>query len=99
MAWRCDSLTAGLDRLTGSFARRYGVTEAEANKLLAANDEETLIEKILTKYLAYCERRDFVLVSRPAAHKFVPHLADGSAEVVVARGDDEPSLRRVAQPL
>ena len=31
------------------------MTEAEANKLLAANDEETLIEKILTKYLAYCE--------------------------------------------
>ena len=42
------------------------MTEAEANKLLAANDEETLIEKILTKYLAYCESRDFVLVSRPA---------------------------------
>ena len=42
------------------------MTEAEANKLLAANDEETLIEKILTKYLAYCETRDFVLVSRPA---------------------------------
>lgn len=44
----------------------YGVTEAEANKLLAANDEETLIEKILTKYLAYAENRDFILVSRPA---------------------------------
>ena len=27
----------------------------EAEKLLAANDEETLIEKILTKYLAYCK--------------------------------------------
>ena len=42
------------------------MTESEANKLLAANDEETLIEKILTKYLAYREGRDFVLVSRPA---------------------------------
>ena len=34
--------------------------------MLAANDEETLIEKILTKYLAYREGRDFVLVSSPA---------------------------------
>ena len=46
---------------------RRGVTEAEAwPNLLAANDEATtLLEKIIEKYLAYCESRDFVLCRGP----------------------------------
>ena len=43
----------------------YGVTRDEALRLLANNEEDRLVEKILTKYLAYAADRDFVLVSRP----------------------------------
>ncbi|GMH90881.1 hypothetical protein TL16_g11895 [Triparma laevis f. inornata] len=41
----------------------YGVTAEEAMDMLAHGQTDALYEKILTKYLAYCQDKDFVLVS------------------------------------
>mmetsp|Transcript_20127 Transcript_20127/g.60011 ORF Transcript_20127/g.60011 Transcript_20127/m.60011 type:complete len:1183 (+) Transcript_20127:244-3792(+) len=48
----------------------FGVTRDEALRLLANNEEDELVEKVLTKYLAYAKGRDFVLVSRPVENVF-----------------------------
>ena len=66
----------------------YGVTAEEAMDMLAHGQTDALYEKILTKYLAYCQDKDFVLVSNS---KFGSDGVNFAAQMAQVRRSEERS--------
>ncbi|GMI14647.1 hypothetical protein TrVE_jg5513 [Triparma verrucosa] len=81
----------------------YGVTADEAMDMLAHGQTDALYEKILTKYLAYCQDKDFVLVSNSKfgsdGVNFAAQMAQAldSPAVLIGDAGNEGELAVVAE--
>lgn len=61
--------------LTDAESTMFGVNEEEALQMIADNQEDELIERIIKKYLEYSSKKDFVMVSTYTGNDDALHSA------------------------